>query len=354
MKLIPLPFGTGRLGIVTRSITVDHTQCGSTDSTNFPLLVSAQDNSLRSRGNGGHVYRTDGYDILFYSDSGLTTLLNWEIDMYDPVTGTVIMWVSIPTVSHTVDTVIYMNYGNSTITTFQGGATGIVWTNDGTYKAVYHFGDGVTLSVTDYSNTGNDLTNTGSIASTGKIGGSVTTQTSVWYMYKASATGLPTGSTNRTVSCWFKKTNSTSNQEAFSYGDNSAGGKRFGLFYGTNQLQVETAGVSSVFSWTRDANWHHIAAVLPSGATNLNQAVIYFDGVSQSLTSGSQVLNTASDIGVGTVAGAATSNNWSGQLDECRISNAEKSADWILTEYNNQNLPGNIGSPGFLTYSNEF
>jgi hypothetical protein len=34
-------------------------------------------------------------------------------------------------------------------------------------------------------------------------------------------------------------------------------------------------------------------------------------------------------------------------LDEVRVSNIARSAGWILTEYNNQSTPGNLGAPGF-------
>ena len=41
-------------------------------------------------------------------------------------------------------------------------------------------------------------------------------------------------------------------------------------------------------------------------------------------------------------------------MDEARISNIARTADWVLTEYNNQFDPGNIGSAGFLTIGNEY
>ena len=37
-------------------------------------------------------------------------------------------------------------------------------------------------------------------------------------------------------------------------------------------------------------------------------------------------------------------------IDESRVSNVARSADWIEAEYANQNAPGNIGSPGFWTF----
>src|SRR5258706_14400600 len=101
------------------SITIDHTKCGSSDSTNFPMLFSGTYTYLKTVGNGGNVTNVNGYDIIFTSDIAGTTLLDFELVNYSASTGTVEFWVRIPTLSHTTDTVIYLFYGNSSITTYQ-------------------------------------------------------------------------------------------------------------------------------------------------------------------------------------------------------------------------------------------
>src|SRR4029077_21258933 len=51
-------------------------------------------------------------------------------------------------------------------------------------------------------------------------------------------------------------------------------------------------------------------------------------------------LNTSvSSFRLGSDAGTA-SREWNGVIDEMRVSNIARSADWILTEYNRQNAPG--------------
>jgi len=91
-----------------RTITVDHTLCGASNSTDFPVLVSGTYTYLKTTGNGGEVTNANGYDIGFYSDSGLTTKLDWEVEKYVSTTGEIVAWVRIPTLSHTSDTVIYI------------------------------------------------------------------------------------------------------------------------------------------------------------------------------------------------------------------------------------------------------
>jgi hypothetical protein len=136
-----------------RSITLDHTKCGSGDSTNFPVLVSITAQTwLKTVANGGNIQNTATVnsitvptDLVFASDQVLSSLLSWEVEFYDAVAGTIIAWVKVATVSSSTDTVFYVGYGDSGVTTFQGGALGAAW--DSHYIAIYHFGNGTTLNV---------------------------------------------------------------------------------------------------------------------------------------------------------------------------------------------------------------
>jgi hypothetical protein len=102
-----------------RAIVIDHTKVPNTDQVNFPVLVTGTYSYLATVANGGHVQSSNGYDIVFSSDCAGLQQLNHEIGSYNATTGTVAMWVLVPLVSHTVDTVFYMSYGNSAITTSQ-------------------------------------------------------------------------------------------------------------------------------------------------------------------------------------------------------------------------------------------
>jgi biopolymer transport protein ExbB len=97
----------------SRSITIDHTKCGTVNSSNFTALVSLSDNSLRSIGNSGHVQNSNGYDILFYSDSLLTARLPAERVSYNASTGACVFWVKVATLTFNADTVFYMAYGDA-------------------------------------------------------------------------------------------------------------------------------------------------------------------------------------------------------------------------------------------------
>jgi hypothetical protein len=115
-----------------KSITIDNAQVDAT-LTNYPALISFTDADLAHTGSGGGVEEIDADDIRFTSDDGETEL-DFEIEEYTPSTGEVIAWVRIPSLSDSVDTDIYIYYGNQYI---EGGeAQDSVWDSD--YVMVKH------------------------------------------------------------------------------------------------------------------------------------------------------------------------------------------------------------------------
>lgn len=344
--LIHAPY-TVPLVLYKRSITIDHTKCGASNSTNFPVMVSISDSTFKTTSNGGHVTNSSGYDVMFYSDSGYTTLLNWEIDSYDPVNGILVAWIKIGTASHTVDTVFYVRYGNSAITTFQGGAVGSVWSSD--YKSVYHFGNGTTLSLADSTANANTLTNNGATAQTGLFSGAVYTDGSTTYL-TSSDSGFPTGTSDKTVSFWAQSPVSFANATAsvMSYGVYTTNELvTVAVYVAGNYWYISQYGASVNGPATVTTNTWYYVVVIITGSTY----TVYVNNVANSGTMGTNTtLNGLLYIGRDSFSSL---DAWNGLIDEMRISNVAKSADWLTTEYNNQNSPGNIGSPSFLTYSVE-
>jgi hypothetical protein len=139
----------------------------NTDQSNFPVLISGIYSYLATTANGGRVQNPNGYDIVFTADAAGTNLLNFERETYIASTGEVDFWVRIPTLSHLVDTTIYLWYGSASV--FGDTATPAqVW--DSNYQGVWHLPNGSSLSANDSTghNTG---TNDGALAGAGQIGG---------------------------------------------------------------------------------------------------------------------------------------------------------------------------------------
>lgn len=138
-----------------RSITIAHGQCGTADSSNFPVLVKLDSGSagttMKVAGSGGHIQHSGNsasgptvtmpYDLIFTSDSGGTTKIPWEVESYDGAAGTLLAWVK-TTCNHTTDQVIYVFYGDSGVNTAQNTGSftpANVW--DSNYKTVLHMAD---------------------------------------------------------------------------------------------------------------------------------------------------------------------------------------------------------------------
>src|SRR3989344_6655431 len=123
-----------------KSVTLAEAQSGTADSTDWPLTIAlgygpqAADADLKTVANGGYVQNSSGYDIRPYSDSALTTALTFELVNYDGVNGKLEMYVKIPTLSASTDTVIYLAFGDSGIST--DGSSTATW--DSNFKGVWH------------------------------------------------------------------------------------------------------------------------------------------------------------------------------------------------------------------------
>lgn len=344
----------------SRTLTLAHAQVRNTDQSNFPVLISGTYSSLATAANGGHVQNANGYDIIFTSDGAGQNLLKWELQSYNPATGAIIAWVQVPTVSHSTDTVIYMFYGNGSISSFQGGATGSAW--DSNYAGVWHFPNGSTLSTND--STGQiSLTNNGATATSGEIDGGVFLNNASYGTYgydiEAASTALA-NSGNKTFEAWINPsafhtnagqytglvTYGTSGNVVYSLslvgaGTSTNATPRFEVQNSNGSYQNVTANALSA-----TGTWSHVVGVIAGSSI-----YIYVNGVQYSATySGSPATGGsgfALSIGRDFYDNVVPPNRWfDGAIDEVRLSTTARSADWIATEYNNQSSPSTFYSLG--------
>lgn len=326
------------------SVTIDHTKCGSSNSSNFPLTFNSTVAALKTIANGGEVFNGNGYDIIFAANSDGSGQLDHEIERYNAATGELIAHVRVPTLSSSVDTIIYLCWGNPAISTSQENKTG-VW--DSNFISIYHFPDGTTLGLNDSTSNANTLTNTNSMAAgAGKIDGDAAPDGSARYLRRATITG--TFGTVLTLSAWVKlSVNSGSGQQIIDINRSPSNftnqAKLFayngGIFF--QDYDGTTAGFGLGVANIADGNWHHVAFV-----RNGTSGILYVDGnVDSTQTSALNLTYSGNDFVVGADY-RNSSDYWNGGIDECRFSNTNRSADWVKTEYNNQNSPGTFYSIG--------
>ena len=323
-----------------RALVLSHANVPNTDQTDFPVLISGVYPYLATVSNGGLVQNANGYDIVFAPDPEGASPLDFEIDTYSPTTGSVNFWVRIPTLSHTVDTVIYLFYGNPNVTTSQQNVSG-VWRNN--YLSVYHLGNGSGVGLADSGSAGYTLSGSASAVS-GKIGGGAGFSGNAGtYLYNDSLPAYPSGASAVTLEGWIQLQSSSGGFDMLGYGANSANGSRAALGWGGGTASLEFENMSVSGSLPFDTNWHHLVGVYGGGALSTSADQLYLDGIplSTNISAGTPaIINTEFKIG-----GIPTVNfccAMTGSVDEVRVSSSTRSADWVATEFKNQSSPSSF------------
>lgn len=349
----------------SQTVTVDHTKVPNTNQANFAVLISGTYADLRTVGNGGKVTNSSGFDIVFGSDSACASLYNFNLETYSDTTGAVNFWVKLPLVTTATDTVFFLCFGNAAISTYQGNDAG-TW--DSSFLGVWHYPNGVSLSLADSTANARNGSN-GSVsplADAGKIdGGSSSTVTNTGYS-TYSSTGLPAGTANRTISAWFGPKSAGGTDPAnyiLLYGKAGTNSQAQGMHATRQSIATCAAGTGDIYKityvgWNDDllssasycsqpSVFHYVALTFSAAGTI---ASIYLDGAPggsgakaswNTTLTGTLFINEA-DPGV-------FAGNCSCVVDEARIANVVRSADWIATEYNNQSSPSTFYTMGSLT-----
>jgi hypothetical protein len=350
----------------TRPITIDHTKAGGSTQADFPVLIAGTYSWLATSANGGKVENANGFDIAFFADNTLSSQLKHEVERYNAVTGEVIYWVKVPWLSHTTDTVIYVAYGNGGITASQADPQN-VW--DSAFKGVWHLSQdpsGTPPQLVDSTSAVSNLTSIGTMTSgdliTGKTGSAidldgVNDRLEVTDRPSLSVTGA------LTASIWFRMTNNPAsgregllckwanysgflNQRSYCLAIDQGTGRLSGLVSSNGQYGDGT--VSNLLTGGTDrANgaWHHAVMVFSPGVS----MVLYVDGQVEATKSSGLMAAIHDGTGkfwLGSQNTEETYYNAEAALDEARVSDVARPADWILAEYNNQNDPSTFYAVG--------
>lgn len=344
-----------------RAITVNH---GSVSGSNnqFTVLLQGTFAWMKTAANGGQVQNTVNVtygtrtfavpaDLFFTSDSAGQTPVTWEFESYDATTGTAVVWVKLVNINATTDVVFYAFYGDASINTFHGGSLGAAWNS--AYLGIWHLPDGSTIFPYDSTANTDDGSASNVTSATGVAdgGGSFNGSDSIINM-GADAVLRPSGAV--TIEGWvIPATDGQPNfatiavQEftfprsdpfiAYKIGSNFNGNETF-------EFEVTTGG-----------SGHMLLSGVPHVADTPYYVVGVYDGTTQSIYVNGTLANSQSvsgtisydaagrfSIGANSAAGEVTD----GVIDEVRVSNVARSADWIATQYSM------MTAGGFLTVGN--
>jgi hypothetical protein len=321
-----------------KTIVIDNSKVYGTDNLiDFPVLVSLFDSDLHDN------TQSDGDDIAF---SNNFQWLDHEIELfnqtYNATHARLVAWVSIPVLSVSENTIIRMYYGNSLMEAQQNYG---VWKSG--YAAVWHlreFGTGVFGEFKDSSSNGNDGRGGGGFPSyvpkriSGKIGYAQEFDGTDDFINCGDRPSVRITGTSLTIEAWVQLQEDIAPQ----WGTGIAGkGDSYALFqdWDGNRKLSFTVRTSSQ-SWASDSNkqlstWYHLVGVYDG-----TDIIIFVDGnyVYDYSQSGS-IAGTSDPVWIGKGDQA-----FDGLIDEVRISNVIRSADWIKTEYTNQNDPDSFYS----------
>ncbi|MBU0497641.1 MAG: DUF2341 domain-containing protein [Candidatus Thermoplasmatota archaeon] len=323
-------------------ITINSSQVDAT-LTNFPILVySTSDSDLAFHA------QDDGDDIAFVLYSDNSTQLNHEVELFNGTTGELVAWVNVTSLSSSVDTKIWMYYGNSTCSSQEN----IADTWDGGFEGVQHFNES---SGTLCDSTSNDM--------------------------DVTAGGTPTYAANAKVGNGIKYTSEAASNMIYTTSPFDTVGNNWTLEFWANYSQIVDYQTIIWLQADASGNWKELFSVSsasdilvwwgngPSGGDTLINMVwgswhhwafryndstqktfIYKDGVIQNPSGYSADLGNS----VGS-AKWAHFNRWDapnqggiGTLDEWRFSTELRSPAWINTCYNTMN-----NTATFLNFSSE-
>ena len=316
-----------------RVITI-HKESIEGSLSNFPVSIIGEYSFLATVANGGKVSNDNGYDISFFADPSLTTQLPHQLVNYNPTTGFIEANVKISSLSSSDDTVIYIAYGNPSITTSQNNNT--VW--DSNYVAVYHLGDGTTVSASDSTSNAFNGTISGTVvASDGVLGGGATFDGSNYIDMPTGVSTALNGTEEITSSVWFKGSDI---KHIISIYGNGWWIMAFGGYqtihywdgynnYGAPVVYEDNPTIPNV----NDGEWHLVTNTWKRNTVNGFRT--YIDGELVFQRTSADVALDVGGSGINRI-GYFMYDGTIGRADEARISKVARSADWIKTEYNNQ------------------
>ena len=318
-------------------LSINHTKV-SGDLTDFPVLITwSSDSEVAAAA------QPAGQDLVFVCYDDNLTKLNHELESYNATNGALVAWVNVASVSATVDTMIWMYYGNPSC----GPQHNITGTWDSDYVLVQHLNEtGTTMyDSTAYQNDG--VSNGTNFTLEGKIDGA--------QLYNGNDKIVVSNVTHSpdalTVEAWVYR-DTTDFIYIACKGIYSLTSTDWILYLRNNQPadQGIDFSIRNHSSYIRKGDtpvgcWFYLSATYENGS-----AALYYNGTQIGTGAGWPVIpDNFPHLGLG--------NDYLGnegsvypmtdvRLDEVRLSKIARSSSWIATCYANQNNPGSFFSVG--------
>ena len=299
-----------------KPITIDAGPQGGAlkgDAGRTPVLVRLHTGNFSFDGTS-----ENGADLRFIAGDD-KTVLNHQIEQFDPLLGIALVWVDVPTVTTGAPQHIWMYYGNRKAPAAGNGQL----TFDPDYTLVYHFGEtgAPPRDTTAYGNHAQTPVTTLDGAVIGK--GAQFNGTPLMLPASPSLTTQANGTF--TVSAWVRPEKLAAGQVIYARRD---GANEFVLGVDNGVPFVQVNGRRSAPGQpVRDGQWSHVAATADEQGVHL-----YVNGAgAATLAAHMPALNSAAAVGADAPGGSGL-NPFSGAIDELRLSKTARPAGLIQAD----------------------
>ncbi|MEN8906868.1 MAG: DUF2341 domain-containing protein [Clostridiales bacterium] len=316
-------------------VYLDTSSTGANISDNvseFPVLIDLDSSNFDFKRSN-----KDGSDLRFSDSYGKP--LSYELENWDYDNKKAKVWVLVTNIyGNDSNQFIRMYWGNEAVKSESNGDNVFKESND--YQGVWHLDEEGNTTLESYKDsTQNENNMTGvSMNSSSDVEGVILKgqefDGSKDYINGANGDSLKI-SGDLTVSFWMN-TNAKSSDWVRLVGKGNSKKRNYGIWLNRSNRKIlfqqyGSRPVLNLYSKTATTygNWHFMTVTI-----NGNSAKIYMDGKLDSSTNRSGTPLTSDDDL--TFAYAGFHGKYNGILDEVRVSNMGKSADWIKLEYENQ------------------
>ena len=299
----------------------------SASETDFPVLLR-----LRKGDFDFSQAKGEGEDLRFSTSNGVA--LAYQIEEWQPAAGSAAIWVRLPTIKGNDRQEIKMHWGKADAASESEG--GAVFNRSNGHLSVWHMNDPVKDEVGTVKSKDKGTTATG-----GMIGQARHFDGEQGISGGRKITSYPSGKGPMTTEAWFRA--KVPNSTVLAWGKEQRPGKVMMNFLSPPRIAIQCyfADVEAKRELAVD-HWYHVVHTYQD-----KDSRVYIDGKLEGATRPVIDIPTTSGLWIG---GWYDNYSFIGDIDEVRISNVVRSADWIKLEYENQKpmqtLVGPVVRPG--------
>lgn len=336
-------------------VTVRETAMADGDPIeDFPLYLALTHEALRSVTSGGFVVSTQGDDIEVRLPESNERLAH-ELSSYSAETGELSLWLRVPSLSTTSDSILQVYFGSDGVDAPRAQGSG-VWDED--YRAVWHLDEGATHLQQVRDSTGvnhGTARNTGDGDVSEAIAGNGLGFGNSDEAVHVSSSDLDFSS-SITVEAWARLEFGSGGDFPRIYQKGTEAQRAVELFVQDGFQTFGTVGFRT--SYNQDSlspsyqipgfaygQWHHYVGIYDEDDEEIR---IYVDGVLEETETQERDVETGySNHWIGNWNDSQLqARNWAGCIDEVRVSSVARSDAFIAASYTNQWSPGTFYDVG--------